>query len=71
MQLFSTQLDNNSEKIEVVKAIFNSTGASHATQIAIQDYTSKAFETLEKIDISQDKKELLKGFGENLMNRIV
>nr|WP_315146140.1 polyprenyl synthetase family protein [uncultured Flavobacterium sp.] len=71
MQLFSVQLEDNVGKIETVKEIFNSTGASQATQIAIQDYTSKAFETLEKIDISQDKKQLLKVFGENLMNRIV
>jgi len=70
-QLFAVQLEDSSEKIETVKEIFNSTGASQATQKAIEEYTLKAFETLDKIDVSQDKKELLKAFGENLMNRKV
>ena len=70
-QLFAVQFEDSSEKIETVKEIFNSTGASQATQKAIEEYTLKAFETLDKIDVSQDKKEILKAFGENLMNRKV
>ncbi|TRX30068.1 polyprenyl synthetase family protein [Flavobacterium franklandianum] len=70
-QLFSVQLEDNEDKINAVKEIFNSTGASTATQKAIEDFTFKAFETLEKIDISKDKKAILKDFGENLMNRNV
>lgn len=70
-QLFSVQLEDNETKINAVKEIFNSTGASDATQKAIQEFTLKAFETLEKIDISEDKKEILKKFGENLMSRKV
>lgn len=69
--LFSIQPDDNSDKIESVKSIFNQTKASEATQKAIQDYTFKAFETLEKMNISSDKKQMLKVFGENLMNRNV
>jgi geranylgeranyl diphosphate synthase type II len=46
-------------------------GASNATQQAIQDYTLKAFATLDKMNISSDKKAILKSFGENLMNRNV
>ncbi|WP_281336977.1 polyprenyl synthetase family protein [Flavobacterium eburneipallidum] len=68
-QLFSTKQDNNSDKITAVKEIFNTTGGSKATQKAIEDYTLKAFETLEKMSISQDKKVILKTFGENLMER--
>lgn len=68
-QLFSTKQDDNSDKIATVTAIFNTTGASKATQQAIEDYTLKAFETLEKMSISQDKKAILKTFGENLMGR--
>jgi geranylgeranyl diphosphate synthase type II len=71
MHLFSIQPDDNSSKIETAKEIFNSTGASKATQKAIEDFTLKAFETLEKINISQDKKAMLKAFGENLMERKV
>lgn len=71
MHLFSIQPNDNSDKIESVKAIFNQTKASEATQKAIQEYTFKAFETLEKMNISNDKKVMLRTFGENLMNRNV
>ncbi|RTL12520.1 MAG: polyprenyl synthetase family protein, partial [Flavobacteriaceae bacterium] len=46
-------------------------GASEATKKAIQDFTFKAFETLEKMDIEAEKKAILKAFGENLMGRNV
>jgi geranylgeranyl diphosphate synthase, type II len=71
LQLFSIRLEDNFDKINAVKEIFNTSGASKATQIAIQNFTSQAFETLEKINISEDKKEILKKFGENLMSRNV
>jgi geranylgeranyl diphosphate synthase type II len=63
--LFASQPTDNQEKI----AIFNASGASDATQKAIQEYTFKAFETLEKMDITSDKKVILKAFGESLMGR--
>lgn len=69
--LFSIQPDDNTDKIERVKALFKSSGASKATQNAIQDFTFKAFQTLDKMNISVDKKEMLKAFGENLMGRKV
>jgi geranylgeranyl diphosphate synthase type II len=69
--LFSIQPEDNTDKIERVKALFNSSGASKATQDAIQDFTFKAFQTLDKMNISTDKKEMLKAFGENLMGRKV
>ena len=68
---FSIHPEDNSTKINAVKQIFNATGASAATQIAIQDFTLKAFETLEKMNISEDKKAMLKDFGDNLMERKV
>ena len=71
LHLFSIQPENNTEKIELVKQIFIQTGASKATQQAIQDYTLKAFETLQKIEIDNEKKEKLQSFGENLMGRKV
>ncbi len=70
-RLFSIQPEDNTEKIKTVKELFNSSGASKATQDAIQDFTFKAFQTLDKMDISIDKKEMLKAFGENLMGRKV
>ena len=70
-KLFSSQLEDNAEKIEIAKAIFNESGASRATQEAIEMYTFKAFETLEKMNIELPKKEMLRTFGENLMGRKV
>ena len=70
-RLFSIQLEDNSDKIKTVKALFNSSGASKATQDAIQDFTLKAFQTLDKMNISIEKKEMLKAFGGNLMGRKV
>lgn len=70
-QLFSVQLEDNENKIKAVKEIFNSTGAAAATQKAIEEFTLKAFETLETLDISKENKVMLKDFGENLMNRTV
>lgn len=71
LHLYSIQPTDNSEKIDSVKEIFNTTGASKATQEAIKEYTFKAFETLEKLNIAAEKKAILKTFGENLMGRKV
>jgi geranylgeranyl diphosphate synthase, type II len=71
LNLFATQPEDNTEKIELVKNIFNTSGASKATQDAIANYTEKAFETLEQMNITNDKKMILKMFGDNLMNRKV
>ncbi|MDR7369580.1 polyprenyl synthetase family protein [Flavobacterium aquidurense] len=70
-KLFGLQLEDNSEKIETAKVIFNESGASEATQEAIEMYTFKAFETLEKMNINAEKKDILRTFGENLMGRKV
>jgi geranylgeranyl diphosphate synthase type II len=69
--LFSFQSSENTDKINSVKGIFNQTGASAATQKAIENYTFKALETLAKMNIGNDKKAILKAFAENLMNRNV
>ena len=70
-RLFSIHPEDSTDKIEIVKAIFNSSGASKATQDAIHDFTFQAFQTLDKMNISADKKEMLRAFGENLMGRKV
>ncbi|PWA06901.1 polyprenyl synthetase family protein [Flavobacterium psychrotolerans] len=71
LHLFSIHPIDNVDKINSVKAVFNATGASRVTKKAIQDYTLKAFETLHKINIDDDKKAILQLFGENLMGRKV
>lgn len=71
LHLYSIQPNDNSEKIESVKEFFNQTGASNATKKAIEDFTMKAFDTLNKMQIAEDKKMVLKAFGEKLMKRDV
>lgn len=71
LHLFSIQPNDNTDKVASVKEIFNRTGASEATQEAIKNYTFKAFERLEQMDIDTQKKSILKTFGENLMRRKV
>ena len=71
VHLFSIHPEDNSDKINSVKQIFHSSGAAQATQKAIEDFTLKAFETLEKMNVSLDKKAMLTNFGENLMKRNV
>ena len=71
LHLFSIQPKENTEKILAVKNLFYQTSAAQATQQAIQDYTFRAFETLITINIDNEKKAILKSFGENLMGRKV
>ncbi len=71
LHYFSIKPKDNLDKINAVREIFNATGASLATQKSIQEYTLKAFETLNTINIPEDKKAVLKSFGENLMERKV
>ncbi|MFN4026282.1 MAG: polyprenyl synthetase family protein [Flavobacterium sp.] len=71
LHLFSIHPTDNTDKIQSVKQIFTQTGADAATQQAIQDFTLKAFQTLDKMNISEDKKVILKAFGNKLMSRKV
>jgi len=69
--MFSIHPNDPSEKILRIKAIFEETGAADQIQKAIQAYTEKAFEVLDKLDVAADKKEMLKKFGNGLMVRRV
>lgn len=68
---FQTKSESDTQKVEKVKTIFETTGASKATQLEIEKYTQKAFKTLENLDLLEDKKEKLRVFAKNLMNRQV
>ena len=59
------------EKVTRVKSLFIDSGASDATQKAVKNYTDKAFEVLGTLSITDDKKQVLRLFGEQLMNRRV
>jgi len=71
VETMSSTSISDSDKVESVKVLFNTSGASEATQQAVKDYTDKAFEVLKTLNISEDKKQLLRVFGEQLMNRRV
>jgi len=69
--LYSISAKENNDKITSVQNIFRSTGADTVTRAAIEDYTKRAFDILNQMDIEQDKKQMLRSFGEGLMNRSV
>ncbi len=71
LHLYSLQPTDQIHKIETIKDIFNTSGATLATKQVIEDYTNKAFLVLDKLQIAETKKNLLKTFGEQLMNRNV
>src|SRR5690554_4035407 len=71
LHLYSVIPEDNKEKIALVKSVFNTTQADKKTRQAIKLYTDRAFEILDAMNIEQDKKQALRVFGEELMNRIV
>ncbi len=71
LHLYSIRPGDNREKIGSVANLFHATGASDATRQAIKDYTLRAFATLDQIQVSEEKKQALKAFGQSLMDRKV
>jgi geranylgeranyl diphosphate synthase, type II len=71
LKFYTNDASNIEDKVSDVKQIFNESGASSETNIIIENYTEKAFNILDSINVSSEKKELLKQFGTSLMNRKV
>ena len=71
LDLYSIQPQDPKDKINAIKDVFVSTGAAKQTKLEIQNYTQKAFEVLYQLKVSEDKKVLLRKFGESLMQRSV
>jgi len=69
--LYSFHPEDASDKVNLAKSLFIDSGAVDDLQKEIQSYTNKALKVLDQLDISSEKKELLKEFGENLMRRKV
>ncbi|MBI9040084.1 polyprenyl synthetase family protein [Lutibacter sp.] len=61
--------DVDDSKVEKVTNIFVENKISERTINEIENYTNKAFETLETLLISEEKKEILRNFGSSLMKR--
>jgi geranylgeranyl diphosphate synthase type II len=62
---------NNEHKINEVTQIFKNNNISEITIQEIESYTNKAFEILDKLSISDEKKAILKNFGSSLMKRTI
>lgn len=69
--LYSINPGETSAKIEAVKYIFETSGASELARQEIEKYTNQAFQMLKKIDIPEEKKAILHKFGTLLMTRQV
>ncbi|WP_222937180.1 polyprenyl synthetase family protein [Cytophaga sp. FL35] len=71
IDLYSIEPKNPAEKINTIKEIFVRSGSSENTKKEILRYSEKAFQVLDFLSISEQKKELLRSFGESLMMREV
>ncbi|WP_353777341.1 polyprenyl synthetase family protein [Winogradskyella sp. 3972H.M.0a.05] len=69
LHLFSINPVDNEDKILTVKQLYLASGSAEATKAAIEDYTNKAFSVLDNLSIPEERKTLLKNFGEYLMTR--
>lgn len=69
--LFSISPKDPSDKIATVKEIFLTSGAAEATRKEMEKYSNHAYSLLETITISEEKKEMLRQFGNSLMQRNV
>jgi len=61
--------DQTAQKVEKVKTLFRDTGAEASVKQAVQSYTELALKELEKLSVSDKKKELLTQFANSLMVR--
>ncbi len=69
--LYSVYPNDATEKVETVKTIFEDSGAAEATMNEIENYTNKAIAVLDRLHLSEEKKQGLREFGSYLMNRTV
>ncbi|TXE18119.1 polyprenyl synthetase family protein [Psychroserpens burtonensis] len=68
-RLYSVNPNDPSDKIDTVKQLFVASGSAEATKKEIENYTKKAFSVLDSLKISEENKNELKTFGNDLMNR--
>jgi geranylgeranyl diphosphate synthase type II len=71
LHLYSIEPTDPTDKIVAVKTVFEQSGSVVATKKKIENYTLKAFDCLTQINLPEERKGVLKAFGENLMKRTV
>ena len=69
--LYTTEPKNEDEKISRVTELFIATQSHTYLRKRVEAYTMEAFAILDTLDIPQEKKDILKEFGRNLMNRTI
>ena len=69
--LFSINPKDPTDKISTVKEIFLTSGSAEATSDEIAKYSNNAYALLEALHISEEKKTMLRKFGNSLMQRNV
>lgn len=70
-KLYQSKLDENEEKIKLVKQIFDKYEIPTYIKKQIADYSQKSFSVLDNINISENAKNGLLQFGKALMTRNV
>lgn len=70
VSLYNSNLNSN-EKIAEVTSIFRKNNIAEITSQEIENYTKLSFEALDKLEITEDKKDLLRNFGLQLMRRTI
>lgn len=60
---------DKSEKVKAVTEIYNQLHIKELTQAKIDEYFKLGFEQLEKLDAQENRKQFLKGFVEEILNR--
>ncbi len=70
-KFYQSKLDDNNDKIALVKKVFDKYQIPNYMKAQINDYSQKAFAVLDDINISYDAKNGLLEFGKALMTRSV
>ncbi|MEX0287806.1 MAG: polyprenyl synthetase family protein [Flavobacteriaceae bacterium] len=67
--LFSIKPTDPSAKIRIVKGLFEESGAAELSKKEIESYTQSAFKNLDEAEALNERKAVLRRFGEELIHR--
>ena len=69
MQLMSTETTDETEKINVVTTIFNENNIREVSEQLMEKYLDKAFHHLNQVQVSEERKSILRKLSNDLMGR--
>ncbi len=69
ISLYNSLYDNSKDKITLVKDMYNKYNIENEIAVEIQKYTDNAFQILESLKLSKEKKEFLQNIGNSLTQR--